>query len=906
MHFLFARKFFGVCVLLALTLAVFSARAQFGVPDSSYEHTGVQMLDLGGGLASSTTVLQQPDGKVLVGGNYGGFAASRYFADGRVDSAFGYRGIANFPQGQPTGTALQALLQPDGKILFLGSRYIAGGFFDTTVLARMTVSGKPDSSFGVGGVLTTGTMVPYFLGRTVILQPDGKLLVGGIQRVNSVSYWAVFRLKHNQTLDSTFGIAGVVRARVQSASFGYAESLRALALQPDGKIVAGGVSNNRNALVRFLATGMVDSSFGVHGRVVAENYHSSVSSGVCSTNVVVVQADGKIIAGGVGVPGYPNMSGGQFGLMRFTTAGVVDSSYCVNGRVITELHNTRRSVINSMALQSDGKLVATGTVGNFHPATAYEFRSRYAVLRYNTNGTPDSGFAAAGILLDSFSNYCDLGNWVHLQQDGKLLVASSRIDSESFDPAPFQTARYLPNGSPDSSFNFSGKKERLGGAAGNEVVNAIFPLADGRILAGGGNQWQSSVVRRNGDGSPDTTFAARGILQLPRRGLFRAMVRYPDGRFAVVQERLYDTLAVWRFLPDGAPDLAFGVAGEQRMAVSISGYHPPVAALQPDGKILLAFTRDEHMTLLRLTTSGALDATFGNAGIRPVHFSNPLRPEEISSVYTLAVQPDGKILVGGSAEDYHTFQTDEDFALARLLPTGAPDVSFGGDGLVTTDRTPFTSTREVIYSVGLQSDGKIVALQNGFGFQRFLPNGTPDSSFGTASFALTPLEEGWHANLYPLFDQYRLLIQPDDKLLVAAQNKPFTGPWPEDRRFAVMRCNANGTPDASFGTNGIVMPTLMRSRGNSASALALQMDGKFVVGGYAKGVWDEDFSIVRLTTGLTDGGWATQVPAVSQSKAFDAALFPNPTSSAATLVFTLRNSSPVVVIALRDLRGSMV
>lgn len=199
-----------------------------------------------------------------------------------------------------------------------------------------------------------------------------------------------------------------------------------------------------------------------------------------------------------------------------------------------------------------------------------------------------------------------------------------------------------------------------------------------------------------------------------------------------------------------------------------------------------------------------------------------------------------------------------------------------------------------------------MALQNGFGFQRFLSNGTPDSGFGTASFILTPLEEGWYANLYPLFDQYRLLIQPDDKLLVAAQSKSFAGLSPEDRRFAVMRCNANGTPDASFGTNGIVIPTLMHPRGNSASALALQMDGKLVVGGYAKGVWDEDFAIVRLTTGLTDGGWATQVPVASQSKAFDVALFPNPTSSAATLAFTLQNSSPVVVIALRDLRGSMV
>ncbi len=274
----------------------------------------------------------------------------------------------------------------------------------------------------------------------------------------------------------------------------------------------------------------------------------------------------------------------------------------------------------------------------------------------------------------------------------------------------------------------------------------------------------------------------------------------------------------------GALDPTFGNGGIVITGFDHNAYAYSVAT-QSDGCIIVAGTvddADENTTdfaLARYYSDGTLDTDFGNGGTVTTNFSYD-EENGNSSDYACAaaVQSDGKIVVAGSS--------DGDFALARYNADGSLDTGFGNGGMVTTD---FSGQEDKAYTMAIQSDGKIVLAgrSNGWYFvlARYNADGSLDANFGSGGKVITQFEAGGA-------DAESLTIQSNGKIVVAG--RICNGCY-----FAVARYNTDGSLDSTFGDDGMVTTEFA----GAAYAAAVQSDGKIVVAGYtANGI---AFALVR-------------------------------------------------------------
>ncbi len=307
-----------------------------GKVDSTFGNGGVVVTKIGadieqvfGGLAI------QSDGKIVAvaTGVPQGEQVARFNTDGSLDTTFGNAGIANL---QLNGAVMA--LQPDGKIIVAGQ----GPATSSTSLARLTSNGQLDSTFGTGGMAPLQTFGP----DAIALQADGKILVA--------SGSLLARYNTNGSVDKTFGISGQV-ASVASAS--------ALAVQSDGKILVAGtdtskVSESGNStgfgLVRFNSDGSIDTTFGTHGGAITGFPRETVTNAFA----VALQPNGDIVAAGQTGNNAPVVE--AFALARYAGSGQLDSTFGNGGRVTTSFGITADAFITSIVLQSDGKIVVAG------------------------------------------------------------------------------------------------------------------------------------------------------------------------------------------------------------------------------------------------------------------------------------------------------------------------------------------------------------------------------------------------------------------------------------------------------------------------------------------------------------------------------------------------------------------
>ena len=297
----------------------------------------------------------------------------------------------------------------------------------------------------------------------------------------------------------------------------------------------------------------------------------------------------------------------------------------------------------------------------------------------------------------------------------------------------------------------------------------------------------------------------------------------------------------------GALDPDFGEAGKVIVRPpGDAGEWPAAQAVAPDGRIVVVGTaapaRNGYaFLLLRFTPDGRLDPSFGTAGrvwTDLVTLATPLRGAVegdvalgSSTATAVAIQPDGKIVVGGSTQSGGTTA----FALMRYLPDGQPDGTFGSDGLALTDFDP--STNDAITSLVLRPDGRIVAAGaagNNAALARYLPDGELDPSFGPGHNGIVTTAGG-------MLNALALDVARDGKLLIAGQAGEAGGPFD----FGAARYSADGVPDAGFGTGGVAR-TDLGSTGEWAAGVAPGPDGTVVVGG-ASG---SSFTVLRY---LPDG-----------------------------------------------------
>jgi uncharacterized delta-60 repeat protein len=375
-----------------------------GTLDTSFGTNGFNITTIGTNDIIYSLALQS-DGKILAGGKVvlsgvTKFALARYNSDGSLDTSFGTDGFSTATFGTVDDIIYSIVLQPDGKILAGGSSYSGGKFH--FALARYNSDGSLDTSFGTNGfnIDTLGTN-NYI--SSIVFQPDGKIIAGGYsdRLGNSTYVFALTRYNSNGSLDTSFGTNGFNFTTPSTD-----DQIASIVLQPDGKTVAGGFaahSGNRIfALARYNSNGSLDTSFGTNGfNLITPTTYDQIYS-------IVLQPDGKIIAGG-----YSDVNYDTFSIARYNSDGSIDTSFGDNGFNLTTPGIGDQ--INSVIFQPDGKIVAGGSI------QAAGSNEMFALTRYHSDGSLDKSFATGGYNFTTPSDY-DQINSIVLQSDGKIVA----------------------------------------------------------------------------------------------------------------------------------------------------------------------------------------------------------------------------------------------------------------------------------------------------------------------------------------------------------------------------------------------------------------------------------------------------------------------------------------------------
>jgi uncharacterized delta-60 repeat protein len=401
--------------------------------------------------------------------------------------------------------------------------------------------------------------------------------------------------------------------------------------------------------------GNLDLSFGTGGKVV-----TSISTGEDKAYGTVLQPDGKIVVGGFTTN---VVSGKDFACVRYLSDGSLDNSFGVNGIVTTDLQLGSDDMAYDIALQADGKIILAGSSDNGVDRNA-------ALIRYLPDGTIDSTFGVNGIVLTDFDlNYQDEIRAVKIHTlTGNIIVGgSAQINTTTSKPV---VARYLSNGTPDSTFNNTGIRLLWITALDYQFLYSIEEVevqSNGKISAAGwrdfpNQTWESDhwAGRINSDGTMDVTFSTDGVNTY--NGSFNGNDRayamlLQSGNNMILAGGSYQTTLYYdmRLL-----QLTLNGASAGSISTDFGSTYDDIAfAISNDaaGNFVLAgmsgTTTQRSFALTRLDPAGALDATFGVGGKVTTTFGANM----INSCQDMFIQPDDKIVAAG--------YTGNDFAIAR-------------------------------------------------------------------------------------------------------------------------------------------------------------------------------------------------------------------------------------------------
>lgn len=475
-----------------------------------------------------------------------------------------FRLILPFPAGIRTMFSFTVTVLVCGLL----NGYAAPGSLDTA----FNGTGKQQTAFA--GAATASA---------VAVQSTGKIVVIGSVDVSGVSNFALARYNADGTLDTTFGTGGIVVTPVLNGGVGVAiliEPVTDKIIAAGSAIPVGSPADSDFALVKYNADGTLDGTFGTGGIST-----TSVSSVFDSLNAVAFQGS-KIIAVGVAA----GATNDDFAVVRFNSDGSVDTTFGPvgsNGKVITPI-GTGNDVASGVAVQSDSKIVVVGSAD-----TAMATPINFAVVRYNADGTTDSGFGTGGKVTTSIQSNDDEAYDLAIQSDGRIVVAGATCVALGCD---FGLARYNTNGTLDASFG-TGGKVITAVRSGNDVANAVVIAPDGKIVAAGNSEASFgnndfAVFRYTSSGAPDFSFGTSGAAFVDFGGT--------------------DDFARGMVLDSGARILVTGQAdpsGEFSVARLIGGNITTAATVEISGRVVTATGRGIRNAIVTMTDS------FGNAKI---------------------------------------------------------------------------------------------------------------------------------------------------------------------------------------------------------------------------------------------------------------------------------------------------
>lgn len=742
------KKILGLTIAALFCLLSNFSHAQPGTLDTSFNPNDTGFGNGDGTNYDIRCITVQGDGKMIIGGlftNYNGFVMNciaRLNADGSLDTTFNIGlGVAD---GVFETTINSIVIQGDGKILIGGSFSTYNGVARYNI-ARLNTDGSIDTTFDAGYI--NGSI------NAIAVQGDGEILIGGsFSTCNGIERISIARLNNDGSLDTTFNPFGGMPSNT---------SISCIAIQSDGKILIGGnftyyyyysYFNNPktisyNNIARFNNDGSTDTTFNPNPIPPPLLYITGTDGGVGS---IVLLGNGKLIIGGA----FSTYNGSpRGGIARLNANGSLDTTFNPG---------TNNAIIRTSVVQSDGKVLIGGDFGN--------------IARLNSDGSLDTSFN------NVITNSSFLINSIALQGNGKVIIGGGfNIFSGSWEK---NIARLNVNGSLDATFN--------PGTGADGSVSSIKVKANGKVLVGGGfinynGIGRNRIVQFNEDGSLDATFnpgagANGGIACVVLQGDGKVLI---GGNFTNYDGTERNRIA--RLNIDGSLDTTFnpGIGANE---------HVTCIAVQGDGKVLIGgnFTNydgTEINRIARLNANGSLDTTF-NPGAGP----NAIP-------YAIALQGDGKLLIGGSFTNYNGISRS---GIARLNTNGSLDTTFN----------PGTGTNgniaNFVNSIALQGDGKVIIAgfftsYNGIlrnNIARLHTNGSLDTAFNPSTSSNWPI--------------YSIALQGDGKVLIGGWNQiNLTG--------YIALLNTNGSLDSVFNPG--------TGPDSSISSIAIQGDGMVLIGG---------------------------------------------------------------------------
>lgn len=731
---------FRVFLVLVFYFGTWNAtvRAQIASMDLGF-NTGDLGFEFGDGANTTISCFAiQPDGKIIIGGSfdkYNGTAVksfARLNSDGSLDPTF------NISIGGITGDVQTIVLLSSGKILIAGTFSITtSGGHVASRLARLNSDGSVDTDFNIGTGPNSNAMV-----RAIQVLSDGKILIGGdFTSFNGTARNRIARLNENGGLDATF-----------DPGSGADNTVRAIAVQSDGKVLIGGNftsvnENSRARIARLNADGSFDSGFTIgtgfnntvqqivvqnDGKIVVvgnlTSFNSTTRGGIARLNQngsldtsfapsngtnnpvqsVAIQSDGKYIIGG-NFTTYNGVANPRNYIARVNSDGSIDSGF--------NPQPGSSSFVYQVGIQSDGKIIAVGQFDSFNAV------GRNSIARVNTNGSLDlSFFPATGVNGIIWTTV--------VQPDGKILIGGEFTLYNGI--SRNRIARLHPDGSLDTTFD-----PGLGAVGSESTIFAIALQSDGKIVVGGhftsfNGQTANRLIRLNSNGSIDHTFSTLS----GANSTVHAIAIQPDGNIiiagsftsykGVTRNRIARVSGTNAAL-DTSFDPGTGANGTIRTLV-----------IQSSGRIVIGgffstFNSTTRNKIARLNANGLLDGTF-NIGTG----AN-------GDVYALVQQSDGGILVGG---DFSTFNSQTRRRIARITSTGFLDNSFTSAGTAIG----------IVRAIEVQADNKIVvggtfSMINGVArtrLARLNSDGSVDTSFDPgagANNAVYVIKNHWNKSV---------------------------------------------------------------------------------------------------------------------------------------------------------------
>ena len=445
------------------------------------------------------------------------------------------------------------------------------------------------------------------------------------------------------SLDATFGVGGLATTEFEPTR---------VALQSDGKIVVLGDSflNSPLKLARYNENGTLDLTFGEGGHLIDDRSKAGAS--------VAVQSDGKILVGS----GSSRL--GEM-LTRYNKDGSADATFG-NGGVVTTDFGPFHGSVHSIALQTDGKIIAAGSGSS-------------ALKRFDSDGSLDTTFGNGGQASTDFGSLVQITS-VALQRDGKILVGGT---SDGF----VILARYNSDGSLDATFGTGGRV--LESSLSSGYAAKVVLQTDDKIVVGGALYEETDtspavliyllLARYNTDGSLDSAFGNAGRVTVKSVGAAASIALQHDGKI-VVATSVGDVLE--RYDANGSLDTTFGNGGRVASDFNSNGFYTWDMALNRDGTIVVVGNIEQRFVLARFNgeaVSGVVVVREGGS-IPIANTELPTPPFDGSArsiIYTLAAAPHhGQLRLGSTRLRVNSTFTQADINAGRL--------SFRHDGSETT------------------------------------------------------------------------------------------------------------------------------------------------------------------------------------------------------------------------------